>query len=203
MHQSFLERGKSGPIDLLFLGDSITAYWTTAADLWDRRYARYQPANFGIGGDRTQHVIWRIENGELDGLTPKVVVLLIGTNNSGDYSADEIFAADKKIVDMIRAKIPQTRVLLLGIFPRGERKVAATGLPDDWVGRMKVIRAVNAQLRSFDNGASVRFLDFGDRYLDDHGKIPDALMPDHLHPSPAGYEIWAEAMQPLLDEMMK
>ncbi|MCX6951953.1 MAG: GDSL-type esterase/lipase family protein, partial [Verrucomicrobia bacterium] len=120
-HESFLARGKSGPIGVLFLGDSITAGWTKAPHIWEAYYGKLQPANFGIGGDQTQHVIWRIANGELDGITPKVTVLMLGTNNSAGHTAEEIVAADKKIVDLIRSKTG-SKVLLLAIFPRGARK---------------------------------------------------------------------------------
>src|SRR5688572_22535377 len=119
MHESFLALGKSGPIGVLFLGDSITRGWTKAPHVWEHYYGKYQPANFGIGGDQTQHVIWRIENGELDGTRPKVVVLMLGTNNTTLHTAPEIVAADKKIVGLIRTKIPEARVLLVAIFPRG------------------------------------------------------------------------------------
>src|SRR5688572_24034940 len=119
MHESFLARGKSGAIGVLFLGDSITQGWTKAPHVWEHYYGKYQPANFGIGGDQTQHVIWRIENGELDGTRPKVVVLMLGTNNTTLHTAPEIVAADKKIVGLIRTKIPEARVLLVAIFPRG------------------------------------------------------------------------------------
>ena len=122
LHQSFLERGKAGPIGVLFIGDSIVNHWRIAPAIWDKYYGSYQPANFGIPGDTTQNVIWRIEHGELDGLHPRAVVFMLGTNNTGSNTADEIFAADRKIVGLIRAKIPETKVLLLGIFPRGARK---------------------------------------------------------------------------------
>lgn len=196
-HESFLARAKAGPIGLLFLGDSITANWTKAPHIWQAYYEKYQPANFGIGGDTTQNVIWRIENGELDGIHPKVVVFMLGTNNSSSHTADEIFAADKKIVGMIRAKIPETKILLLAIFPRGPRN------KESGEERMKVIHDVNTKLASLDDGKAVRFLDIGSVFLGQDGKIPQSLMPDQLHPSPAGYQLWADAMKPLLDEMMK
>jgi lysophospholipase L1-like esterase len=203
MHESFLARGKEGPIGVLFIGDSITQGWTKAPDVWKQHYEKYQPANFGIGGDQTQHVIWRIENGELDGISPKVAVVMIGTNNTGANDANEIAAANKKIVQMIRAKLPQTKVLLLGVFPRGPRKDKAGNVNDDGVAKMAIIRDVNRQLAKLDDGKNVRFLDIGAKFLDESGKIPDAIMPDQLHPTAAGYKIWAEAMQPTLDAMMK
>jgi lysophospholipase L1-like esterase len=207
MHESFLARGKAGPVGVLFLGDSITAGWTKAPHVWEHYYGKFQPANFGIGGDQTQHVIWRIENGELDGLHPKVVVLMLGTNNTGAHNASEIVAADKKIVSMIRSKIPETKVLLLAIFPRGPRK-NAEGIVTDAVAadakrRMEVITAANAELAKLDDGKNVRFLDINAKFLCDDGKIPSIIMPDQLHPNAAGYQLWADAMQPLLTQMLK
>ena len=149
-HEKFLARAKSGPIGVLFLGDSITEGWAKAPHIWDHYYGQFQPANFGIGGDLTQHVIWRIENGELDGISPKVVVLMLGTNNSAAHTAEQIAAADRKIVQMIRARLPQTRVLLLAIFPRGPRRSGNT--PDPWEKRMEVIHAVNVDLAKLDDG---------------------------------------------------
>ena len=201
MHASFLERAKQGPIDLLFLGDSITERWTSAQDVWKAHYEKYNPANFGISGDATQHILWRIQNGELDNIHPKVLVLMIGTNNTKGNSADEIAAADKLIVQKIREKLPDTKILLLAIFPRGPQK-AHNGTVDDGVERMQKIHAINAELAKMDNGNTIRFLDIGNQFLDANGKIPADVMPDQLHPSPKGYDIWAAAMQPLLDQMM-
>lgn len=208
-HESFLARGKEGPIGLLFVGDSITAGWANAGrtHIWDAYYGKYQPANFGIGGDQTQHVIWRIENGELDGISPKVTVLMLGTNNSAGNSAAEIAAADKKIVALIRTKIPGTKVLLLAIFPRGARKDATGKITEaaiaDAAKRTAVIDAVNAELAKLDDGQNVRFLDIGASFLGQDGKIPFAIMPDQLHPNAAGYQLWADAMKPLLTAMLK
>ena len=207
MHESFLARAKQGPIGVLFLGDSITQGWGKAPHIWEHYYGKWQPANFGIGGDQTQHVIWRIENGELEGISPKVVVLMLGTNNTGQHTAEEIAAADKKIVQMIRAKLPETKVLLLAIFPRGARKnaqgVVTEAVATEAARRMQIIKAVNAELAKLDDGKTVRYLDISAKFLDDDGRIPSPIMPDQLHPTAAGYQIWAEAMQPLLTEMMK
>lgn len=206
-HEAILARGKSGPIGLLFLGDSITERWRVAPDIWERYYGSYQPANFGIGGDRTQHVIWRIEHGELDGINPKVTVLMLGTNNSLDYTAAEIAAADRKIVGMIRAKLPQTKILLLGIFPRGPRDAKGGPVTEAHVAeaakRMQTIDAVNADLAKLDNGRDIRFLNINRVFLDTDGRIPTTVMPDQLHPGPAGYQLWADAMQSHLKEMMQ
>ncbi len=201
-HESFLARGKAGPIGVLFLGDSITDNWSRAPEIWAKYYGQYQPANFGIGGDTTQNVIWRIEQGELDGIHPRVVVLMIGTNNAGSNDAAEIFAADQKIVGMIRTRLPDAKILLLAIFPRGSRK-NRDGTEDNYALRMEIINAVNPQLATLDDGVHVRYLDIGAKFLGPDGKIPDAIMSDHLHPTGAGYQIWADAMQPLLAEMIR
>lgn len=209
MHESFLARRTSGPIGVLFLGDSITAGWAapTRAHIWETYYGKWQPANFGIGGDQTQHVIWRIENGELDGISPKVVVLMLGTNNTGGHTAAEIAAADKKIVAMIRAKLPQTKVLVLAVFPRGARKDQAGKITEaalaDAAKRQAVIDGVNAELAKLDDGKMVRFLDINSVFLGQDGKIPFSIMPDQLHPNTAGYQLWADAMQPTLTQLMK
>ena len=197
MHNSFLKRAKEGPIGLLFIGDSITQGWTKAADTWAKYYEKYHPANFGNKGDRTQHVLWRIENGELDGISPKVVVLLIGTNNIATDSAEAITRAEYKIVQAIRARLPQAKVLVLGIFPRGDLKTGELS-----AGAMRKIREVNAALARLDDGKTVRYLDLTDKFIVD-GKMPIEITPDQLHISLKAYKIWAEAMQPLLEEMMK
>jgi lysophospholipase L1-like esterase len=206
-HDSFLARGKSGPVGLLFLGDSITEGWKGAPHIWEAYYGKYQPANFGISGDRTQHVIWRIEQGELEGIVPKVAVLMIGTNNSGDYSAAEITAANRKIVSMMRAKLPQTKILLLAIFPRGAHDRNGNPLTpamlEQAAQRSATIDAVNREMAKLDDGKTVRFLDINKVFVGQDGRIPYAVMPDQLHPVAAGYQLWADAMNPLLMEMMK
>jgi lysophospholipase L1-like esterase len=200
MHDSFLQRRTQGPIDILFLGDSITEGWSGPGRAqWEKYYAPLNAANFGIGGDRTQHVLWRIDNGELDDINPnpKVLVLLIGTNNIG-YSAQEILAADTKIVHEIHDKLPQTKVLLLAIFPRGADP------KDPAVAAMREkIETVNMGLAALDDGDKTRFLDIGSKFLDADGKISRNIMYDFLHPTAKGYQIWVDAMAPLLGEMMK
>lgn len=202
LHEAFLKRGQSGPIGVLFLGDSITAGWAKVPDLWEKNFGPWQPANFGIGGDKTQNVIWRIEHGELDGIHPRVVVLLIGTNNSATNTAPEIVGGIRKIVDEIKARLPETKVLLLAIFPRGPR-TSKGGKAEDWQSRMTVINAVNRELPTLADGKRVRFLDVNHVFLAPDGTIPKELMPEQLHPGRAGYERWAEAMRPTLREMMR
>jgi len=201
-HETILARGKAGPIGVLFLGDSITEGWNQAPHIWEHYYGQWQPANFGISGDQTQQVIWRIENGELNGVSPRVLVYMLGTNNSGAYTAEQIAAANRKIVAMIRERLPQTKILLLAIFPRGPRNTR-DGTPEPWEQRMAVIRGANADLAKLDDGKMIRFLDINAAFLGNDGTIPNTIMPDQLHPNAAGYQLWADAMQPLLKEMMQ
>jgi beta-glucosidase len=194
-HQNANARGKEGNIDLIWIGDSITQGWEGAgAEVWNRFYGTRRPANLGFSGDQTQHVLWRLEHGNLEGITPKVAVIMIGTNNSNgdDFSAAEITEGVKTIVKSVRTKLPKTRVLLLGIFPRGEYPNAQ---------REKIINVNNAIAQMADS-STVRYVDIGDAFLQEDGRISREIMPDFLHLSPKGYEIWAKAIEPVLAEML-
>ena len=194
-HAQFLTRVNEGPVGLLFLGDSITDGWRgTGKKTW-QKLADYHPANFGISGDRTEHVLWRITNGELDGIKPKVAVVMIGTNNVGHFKDEEpewAAAGVKRIVETIHRKLPQTKVLLLGVFPR-DAKDSPT---------RKKVEALNHIIAKLDDGQKTRYLDIGKEFLDAEGEIPKDIMPDRLHPNAKGYDIWYEAMRPLLEKMM-
>jgi lysophospholipase L1-like esterase len=207
LHDKFLARAKSGPIGVLFLGDSITEGWNKAPHIWDYYFGKYQPANFGIGGDQTQHVIWRIENGELDGIHPKAVVLMIGTNNSASHTGEQIADAIKKIVELIRAKIPGTKVLLLAILPRDARRnndgLITEATISDTAKRVAANDRANALIAKLDDGVNVRFLNTNAIFLGRDGRIPWTIMPDQLHPTAAGYQLWAEAIDKPLAELMK
>ena len=198
IHEGFLERAAKGNIDLLFLGDSITAGWNKSAEssgpreVWDRYYGPRRAANFGIGGDRTQHVLWRLEHGEVDGIKPKVVVLMIGTNNVNANTSEEIAAGITAIVKKLGESLPESRVLLLGVFPRGEK-------PNR--GREK-LAAVNETIAKLDDGKKVKYLDIGPRFLDEDATISREIMPDSLHLSRKGYRIWADAIEPTLRSML-
>lgn len=195
-HEGFLAEAKQGPYDLVFLGDSITDGWRKkGADVWAKHYAPRRALNLGIGGDRTQHVLWRIENGELDGLKPKAVVLMIGTNNSNSDDAPSIAAGIELIVQKIRAKCPGAKVLLLAVFPRNK--------PTDSPAQLETLREINRRIAKLDDGKTVRFLDINAKFLGADGKVPAAIMPDFLHPNETGYQIWAEAMEPTLTAMLK
>ena len=192
-HESFVAIAKAGKAELLFLGDSITAGWGGAKAIWEKEFGAYKPANFGIGGDRTQHVLWRIENGELEGFKPKVAVLMIGTNNSGSDSVEGIAKGVTKIVETIHQKSPATKVLLLAIFPRG---------PKPGPQREKLAQ-INAIIAKLDDGKKVFFLDIGSKFLQPDGELTKEIMPDFLHLSAKGYQIWADAITPKLAELMK
>jgi beta-glucosidase len=195
-HEGLLSEARKGGIELLFLGDSITDNWRSkGATVWSKYYGSRQAANFGIGGDRTQHLLWRIDHGELDGLKPKVIVLMIGTNNSNSDSADQIAEGVEKIVAEVRAKCPHSKLLLLGIFPRNK--------PVDKPMQMETIKQVNERLAKLNNGKTIRFLNINDKFLAADGKVHEDLMPDFLHPNERGYQIWADAMEPTLAEMLK
>jgi len=205
-HEQFLKDKedalKKGPVQLVFIGDSITDGWRGGKqnELYKERWGKYNPYNIGISGDETQHVLWRIEHGELDGLepNPKVAVMMIGTNNIGNrnkMSAEDTAKGVETLVKAIHEKLPKTKILLLGVFPRGAKA-------DDKFRPM--IKAINEQIAKLDDGGkSVKFLDIGEKFLDGDGNLPKEIMPDALHPNLKGYNIWADAIGPAVDEMMK
>ena len=207
-HEAFVGIAKRGNVDLLFLGDSITDAWGGEGHgmggghkIFTSKFVPMKAANFGIGGDRTQHVIWRLQNGELDGIKPKVVQLMIGTNNSNgsDNTAEEIADGVKGIIDEIKKKSPSTKVLLLAVFPRNTGKDdAAKKIQKDKIDK------VNSIISKLDDGGkSVKFLDIGSKFKDASGALPKELMPDQLHLSEKGYEIWANAVEGVLTSMLK
>jgi len=194
-HKQFLAIAKKGGVDVLFLGDSITHGWE-GQKAWKKHFEPLKAANFGIGGDQTGHVLWRLTEGkELEGISPKVVVLMIGTNNSGRDSAGQIAAGIKLIVKTIQEKSPTTKVLLLGIFPRGEK--AGTAI------RKKLANVNDIVAKLDDGGKTVKYLDIGTKFTEEDGSLSKSIMPDYLHLSARGYEIWAEAITPTLSEMLR
>lgn len=194
-HEQFVATAKKGDVDVLFLGDSITAGWNGAGKkVWDANFAPMKAANFGIGGDRTQHVLWRIQNGELEGIAPKAAVLMIGTNNSGSDSPEQIAAGVSAIVKTLGEKAPKTKVLLLAVFPRSAKGSDAI--------RAK-LADVNARIAKLDDGSRVKYLDIGQKFLEADGTLTKEVMPDLLHLSPRGYQIWADAILPTLRELAK
>jgi lysophospholipase L1-like esterase len=192
-----LQRAKDAPgdYDIEFIGDSITQGWESrGTNVWQEFYGKRKAINFGVSGDRTQHVLWRLEQGQLDGIKARVAVVMIGTNNSknDDNTEADILAGVTAIVQQIRMRQPDTKILLLGIFPRGK-----TFSPQ----RGKILQ-VNQALARLDDGSHVFYLDLGSRYLENDGSISPAVMPDYLHPNEAGYRIWANATEPKLKQLL-
>jgi lysophospholipase L1-like esterase len=185
-HEEFLKVAKAGGIDLLFLGDSITDGWRgTGKGVWDKYFAPLKAANFGISADRTEHVIWRLRNGELEGFQPKVAVVMIGTNN-GDPAPD-VAQGIKTILNDIHDRHPRCKVLLLGIFPRSEKPDGARMKNDE-------VNKLISKFVTFAETRRVAYLDIGAKFLAPDGTLPKDIMPDFLHPNEKGYQIWADAI---------
>ena len=197
-HQRFLamnERVAQGGADLIFVGDSITQGWEgRGAPVWEEFYGERNAVNLGIGGDRTQHVLWRLENGNVDGIDPKLAVVMIGTNNSNreDNTATEIAEGVTAVVRGLRSKLPGCRVLLLDVFPRGAQPGPQRG---------KILQ-VNQMLQRLHDGDGVHVLSIGHEFIEDDGSITKAIMPDALHLSAEGYRRWAAAIEPALERLL-
>ena len=184
-----------GEIDLLFVGDSITERWETdGRKVWEKFYGNRKALNIGIGADRTQHVLWRLENGNINGLQPKATIVLIGTNNSHEdrNTTSEMHDGVVAVVNKLLKELPSTEILLLGIFPRGRTFNLQRG---------KITQA-NQVLQFLDQHERIHYLDIGHYFLDSDGSIPEEVMPDALHLSEKGYEIWATSMEPILSEII-
>jgi len=186
---------KAGGVDLAFLGDSITQGWE-GQPAWEKHFAPFKAANFGFSGDRTEHVLWRLANGELSDLTPKVIVVMIGTNNLGHNASNPQQTADgvKAIVATLRAKIPAAKILLLAIFPRDEK-------PDGAL--RKQVAEASALFKAAADGEHVHYLDLAAKFLNEDGTASKEVMPDFLHLSAKGYDIWAGAIASKISELMK
>jgi len=195
-HNALVTQAKKGPYDLYFLGDSITEYWNDAGkDVWAKSYTPLKAGNFGIAADKVENILWRVQNGEFEGQKPKLVVLLGGINNTWATKADEREAKGRQIaaclaetVKTIQQKSPETKVLVLAVFPTAD-------------GRDTVVNAINTSLAKLDNGKTVRYLDLAPK-LAPTGKAGTDNFGDGLHPNAKGYEVWAEAMAPLVKEML-
>lgn len=195
-HEKLLEDSRKareeGGATVVFLGDSITHGWGKTPT-WEKYYAPRKALNLGIGGDKTQHVLWRIKNGEVEGLKPRALVLMIGTNNSAQDPADAIAAGVEAIVADLRTRLPETKILLLGVFPRSAK-------PEDPIrGKLK---EVNARISKLNDGDKIHYLDIGETFLEKDGTISKEIMPDYLHLTPQGYERWAEAIEPTLKKLL-
>jgi len=205
-HQAIIDRVKQGNVDLLMIGDSITHRWEdNGKQMWGKYYAGRNAVNMGFGGDGTQQVLWRLQNGEIDGIKPKLAVILIGTNNSGDQNASVEQIADgiKAIVCQLRTKLPETKVLILAIFPRGDDEQMKNKMSDavfnpHWAKNNKISKLAS---KVADN-KMVFYLDINKKFLNKKGVFTKEVTPDLVHLSEKGYQIWAEAMEPTIVKLM-
>ncbi len=196
-HKEKLAAAEKGGYELVFVGDSITEWWEHfGIKSWEKYYVPRKALNLGYKMDRTEHVLWRIDHGELDGLDPKVVVVLIGSNNTVHRrdGPKEIAAGVKAVVDRVRTKLPKTKVLLVAILPRGEKRTSPT--------RVKIAKT-NELLATLADGETVFFLDVSRKFVWWWGHINRRLLPDGLHPNGNGYKAWAKAMEPTLKKLME
>ncbi len=203
-HAQLLDKTKKGRIDIYFEGDSITRRWgaTDYPELlanWNQNFFGWNAANFGWGADSTQHILWRLHNGELDGVHPKIIVVLAGTNNVGGSvpaGGDEAKVADitrglKAIVDLMREKAPKAVIILMGILPR-----------NDNIAVIPTINKINDNLARFSDGKSVRFLNINNKLADKDGRLFEGMTGDGLHLTLKGYQVWADALKPVFKELL-
>lgn len=192
---------KKAKPQILFIGDSIThffggeqfdSYTMRGQQTWGEFYAPRNAGNLGFGWDKTENVLWRLQHGAVDGIAPKLVVIMIGTNNTGTCSAPDIATGIESIVLEFNQRLPQSKILLLGIFPRGEK-------PNPQREKIAEINGIIAKLNGTHN---VTFLDIGPKFLTPEGLITKDIMPDFLHPNEKGYRIWAEAIEPTVKQLM-
>ena len=203
-HSQLLQKARTGRIDVYFAGDSITRRWgaTDYPDFlahWRRTFVGWNAANFGWGGDTTQNILWRLVNGELDDVNPKVIVLQAGTNNLARITgaddrgsaAEGVARGIRTILDVMRAKAPSALIILTAIFPRGDRRELNP-----------IIADINRRIAAFADGKSIRFLNVNERLADSSGALVDGMMGDGLHPTLKGYQVWADGLTPLLTELL-
>lgn len=204
-HAQLLEKAKQGRIDIYFEGDSITRRWgaTDYPQLlanWNQNFFGWNAADFGWGADRIENILWRLDHGELDGVNPKVIVLLAGTNNVGNRvppGGDDAKVADitkglKAVLDVLRAKAPDATIIATAIFPRNDNMAV-----------IPTINKINLNLSKLADGKKIRYLDINARLADQNGKLVDGMMnSDKLHPAIPGYQVWADALKPLFTELL-
>lgn len=195
-HQQKIQEAKKQDVDLVFIGDSITHSWENdGAVVWRKFYWKRKALNLGFSGDRTEHVLWRLQNGALDDVSPSLVVLMIGTNNTGHRMdpAEYTAAGIERIVAELRARVPDAQVLVLGVFPRH------LSPHNDMRQRNQ---AINERIAGLSDGEYVHYLDIGASFMRADGTLRADLMPDLLHLNRAGYGVWAEAMEPTVQRLL-
>ena len=206
-HQELLEKARKGHIKIYFLGDSITRRWGTSDDQykhflanWRQNFFGWNAADFGWGGDTTQNILWRLHNGELDNVNPRIIVLLAGTNNVGNKSPqskddpriDDITHGIKAILDLSRQKAPKATIVLMGIFPRNDNMAV-----------MPIINQINERIATFADGKKIRFVNINDKLADKEGKLFAGMtVPDKLHLDLKAYQIWADALKPIFTQLL-
>ncbi len=199
-HQQLVEKTKQGTIDLYFLGDSITRRWggldyPEFLAHFQKTFHGWNAGNFGWGGDTTHHMLWRLQNGEFEGLSPKVIVLLAGTNNIGDKpkpgAADDAVEGIRTLLDTLQAKAPQATIVLMAVFPRNDNPESN-----------KAVAEVNAQIAKFADGKKIRFLNINDQLAAPDGTLFEGMSVDKLHLTLKGYEVWAKNLTPVLTELL-
>jgi lysophospholipase L1-like esterase len=196
-HEGFVATAQAGNIDLLLHGDSITDWWVQGDEnkaVFQKYFGHIKTANFAVAGDTTQGVLWGLKNGEGQGFQPRVVMLMIGTNNTGTHTAPEIAEGIGAVVLELRTNFPDAKILLLAIFPR-----ATPGAPV-----RETITEINRTIAKLNDDKHVFYMDIGPKFLDENGVfLPGTFRPDNLHPVAGGYEIWGQAVQAKLAELLK
>ncbi len=191
-HESINAKAKQGGIDLVYIGDSIVQQFETKGkEVWDYYYAPRRTLNLGISGDRTQHVLWRIDHGNLDGVKPKLTIIMIGQNNGGHNTAQEIAEGVTAVVQRVQAKCPESKILLLAIFQRRPQITPERTVLDE----------ANATIAKLADNKTIHYLNINSVFVQSDGSIPADLMPDFEHPSPLGNKVWAEAIEPKVAEL--
>jgi lysophospholipase L1-like esterase len=204
-HAELQAKAKQGRIDIYFEGDSITRRWGATdypklLENWNENFFGWNAANFGWGADSVQNILWRLQDGELDGVNPKVIVLLAGTNDIGyrpppegdSAKVDHITKGIEAVLEAMREKAPEATIILMGIFPRNDNMRA-----------LPTIRKINLNLEKLADGKAVRYLNINDRLADPGGVLYEGMMdPDKLHPAVKGYQVWADALKPIFHELL-
>jgi lysophospholipase L1-like esterase len=208
-HAQLVEKARQGGIDLYFAGDSITRRWGTSdakyKDFlanWKENFYGWNAGNFGWGGDTVQNILWRLEQGELEGVHPQVIVLLAGTNNLGnvaspdraDAKVEEVTRGIQAILESMRRQAPEATIILMGITPRNDRRLGTAMIP--------TIDRINVGISQLADGKRTRYLNINDKLADRDGKVFDGMTVDGLHLSVKGYQVWADALQPILTEIL-
>jgi lysophospholipase L1-like esterase len=203
-HEQLVQKAKQGGIDVYFVGDSITRRWGASdpqyrplLENWQTNFFGWNAANFGWGADRIENILWRLQNGELDGVNPKVIVLLAGINNVGTLAGDAEMVADlhrgfEAILEVFKEKAPKATIIIMGIFPR-----------NDAMAVIPTIRQINRNLASLADGKRIRYLDINDKLADPDGRLfPGMMNADQLHPTLKTYQIWADALKPIFTKLL-